>query len=610
MIPINSFQVVFLRWKWIALIVCIHLCLLSERIVHSFPNIDEIGHLAAGFTQWKTLRFDLYRVTPPLVHYVAGFPAWFFNSNYDLTLFTDRIGERPEFLIGVEHLIARRISIISSFVLPRLFCVIFSVVGCVTLTYYVFKGFGFISAHIVCAFWCFCPSILAFAPTVIPDVAAVTSGMIASLSVFSYQRKSTCLAACICGALAGLAMLSKLTWITLAGSVPLAILVCRYFDKFRSQERTIPLRLLDLTVFLIAACFLLNSGYLFEHSFTPLREFHFCSETLGGSGTNPLNLGNRFAEYPFSSLPVPLPKNYFLGIDYLRHEVESKYWSFLDGEWKLGSWEHYYVLTTVFKTPEPTLFASVLGLVIVITSIKKGVVNLKDLSLFVLLIIPAAVCFASISLQGGFNHHHRYVLMIYPPMFALAAYIASPVGVKLLRFRLPFLGRKKRSIAIPLAITLVTLSAVSALRVHPYYTSYFNTLSGGPQNGWRRLGFSNIDWGQDILEVDQWLKKYPERRPLVMDIDYFGMNGDLFDVPTSSPPLLPLGASVDEVRRSITETQWWIISVKKLYNLPDQPGLQYLQQIEPVERIAYAYHVYRIDPLPSEESSSPDKPTP
>jgi hypothetical protein len=256
-------------------------------------------------------------------------------------------------------------------------------------------------------------------------------------------------------------------------------------------------------------------------------------------------------------------------------------------------------MTTLYKTPEPTLLGALIGLGVLVTGICRNMVRPEVISMFLFLIIPSAVCFASVSLQGGFNHHHRYVLMIYPPMFALAAYIASPVGRKLLRFRLPFLGRKKRSIAVPLAVTLVVLSAASSLRVHPYYTSYFNTLSGGPENGWQLLGFSNIDWGQDILEVDKWLKENPDKRPLVMDIDYFGMNGNLFDVPTTLPPQHPKDASIDKVRKSITETQWWIISVKKLYNRPGFVGLEYLRQIEPVERIAYAYHVYRIDPLPT-----------
>jgi hypothetical protein len=248
------------------------------------------------------------------------------------------------------------------------------------------------------------------------------------------------------------------------------------------------------------------------------------------------------------------------------------------------------------------LVGALVGLGVLVVGIRRRLVKPEVISMFLFLIIPAAVCFASVSLQGGFNHHHRYVLMIYPPMFALAAYIASPVGQKLLRIRLPFGKKKLWSFALPLAFTLVTLSAISSLRVHPYYTSYFNTLSGGPENGWRLLGFSNIDWGQDILEVDKWLKENPDKRPLVMDIDYFGMNGDLFDVPTNDPPKLPKDASIDEVRKTLTETQWWIISVKKLYNLPDQHGLEYLQQIEPVEKIAYAYHVYRIDPLPSAQA--------
>jgi hypothetical protein len=135
-------------------------------------------------------------------------------------------------------------------------------------------------------------------------------------------------------------------------------------------------------------------------------------------------------------------------------EVEQKYWSFLLGEWKKGSWPHYYLMTTLLKTPEPTLLGAALGLGVLIVGIWRKMVKPEVISMFLFLIIPAAVCFASVSLQGGFNHHHRYVLMIYPPMFALAAYIASPVGIQLLHFRLPFHGPDKRSIAVPLALTL------------------------------------------------------------------------------------------------------------------------------------------------------------
>lgn len=161
--------------------------------------------------------------------------------------------------------------------------------------------------------------------------------------------------------------------------------------------------------------------------------------------------------------------------------------------------------------------------------------------------------------------------------------------------RLPFAGPRKRSIAVPLAFVLTILMVLSSLRVHPYYTSYFNTLSGGPENGWRLLGSSNIDWGQDLLEIDKWIKEHPKCRPLAFDLDYLGMNGNLFGLPNASPPQLPKDVSIDEVRTG--ETQWWIISVKRLYNLPGQNGLEYLQRLEPVDKIACAYRVYRIDPV-------------
>ena len=145
-----------------------------------------------------------------------------------------------------------------------------------------------------------------------------------------------------------------------------------------------------------------------------------------------------------------------------------------------------------------------------------------------------------------------------------------------------------------LAVALLIMSVLSSIRVHPYYTSYFNTLCGGPQNGWRLLGSSNIDWGQDLLLVDKWIKEHPGSRPLAFDLNYYDMSGELFDLPRDSPPNLSRNSSIQEVRTD--QTQWWIISVKSLYNHPGQNGLEYLQQLNPVDVIAYSYHVYRIDP--------------
>lgn len=595
----------------VALLSWVYVCVVLQSNFLLAPSVDEIAHLPAGVFHWKFARFGMYRVNPPLVRVFTCFSV-VDRSNFEWNLYHDYVGTRPEFTIGRLRLRQAKLGLAEDYFMPRVLASVFLLIGLVALVTWIPKSVGCNYVVLVCAFWAFSPNILAHTPTICPDVGAVAVGVLMSWTFWKYLHGPDYEAAMWSGLALGFALLTKLTWLTAVMTLPLTGAFCVWILRGYLPARTIRQRTGDLLVFWCVALFTLNAGYLFEDTFKPLKEYEFCSEMLGGEGCNARVHGNRFADSWLASIPVPVPRNYLLGIDYLKYEVEEKRWSFLMGEWKFGSWPYYYVLTTLYKTPEPTLLAALVGLGVLIVGVRRKMVEPKVITMFLFLGIPAGVCFASVSLQGGFNHHHRYVLMIYPFIFALAAYVASPVAVKLLRLRLPFLGPKKRSIAIPLAVTLVTLSAMSALRVHPYYTSYFNTLSGGPENGWRLLGFSNIDWGQDLLEVDKWLKAHPDRRPLVMDIDYFGMNGDLFDVPTSNPPQLPKGASIDEVRESITETQWWIISVKKLYNYPDHDGLEYLQQLEPVDKIAYAYHVYRIDPKPSTSAPAPalSKPSP
>jgi hypothetical protein len=581
--------------------VVVALAIASSGVVRNFPNVDEIGHLPASESHWRFGTYDLYRVNPPLSRIWIGLTNLWTSAGFDWSTYTSRQGFRPEFSIGLDFLYKQKLSIQKHFVAPRFLNAIFFVVLAVVVAVWTEQVLGRKAACIALCLVCFSPSIICTIQSMGPDLSCVAIGVFAVYQCWRYHSNPSRINAFATGFAVGLAALTKLTWLTLFVSIPLCFACVAVFGLRRFRCRFMAI---DATLCFFSAFALLNAAYLFEGSGEKLGEYRFCSQALGGARANTFALDNRFKDSWLANLPVPVPRNYLLGIDYLKYEVEQKYWSFLMGEWKFGSWPHYYVMTTLFKTPEPTLLAALIGLGVLVVGIRRKMVELEVISMFLFLIIPAAVCFASVSLQGGFNHHHRYVLMIYPPMFALAAYVASPVAVQLLRFRLPLMGPTKRSIAIPLAVTLVVLSAASSLRVHPYYTSYFNTLSGGPENGWRLLGFSNIDWGQDILEVDKWLKAHPDRRPLVMDLDYFGMNGKLFDVPTSDPPQLPKHAWIDEVRSSITETQWWIISVKKLYNYPGHHGLEYLQQLEPVDKIAFAYHVYRIDPLPPLEPAT------
>ena len=584
----------------------VHVLICLRGDFNNFPTVDEVGHLPAGVSHWKFGRFDLYRVNPPLVRSICT-SVVVDAGQYDWSRYSVRVGKRPEFEIGLRRLASARLATVHDYVLPRIVALSFSLLGLFVGYFWLRTLFpGSLVPILFSACWAVSPNILAHATTIGPDVGAVAIGMVAAYLYWSYLQRPSRQSAIIAGIALGVAILTKLTWLTAIVSLPAVVLVCHWTNRQAMPPRKHRTLIGELLLATVVATLVVNIGYCFEGTLTKLADYQFCSKAFGGEGANRFSPKSPFYRSSvFSSVPVPIPRNLVLGIDFLQMEVEEGMWSFLMGEWRHGSWPHYYFMTTLFKTPEPTLLAALIGLGVLLAGIRRKLVAPKVIAMFLFLGIPAGVCFTSVGLQGGFNHHHRYVLMIYPFLFALAAYVASPVAVKLLRFRIPFLGRKQRSIAIPLAITLVMLSAASSLRVHPHYTSYFNTLSGGPENGWQLLANSNIDWGQDLLEVDKWIKQHPDCRPLAFELDYFGMSGDLFGLPNASPPLLAKDASIDDVRTD--ETQWWIVSVKKLYNLPGQDGLEYLQKLEPVDKIAYAYHVYRIDPKVALTTPSADR---
>ena len=202
--------------------------------------------------------------------------------------------------------------------------------------------------------------------------------------------------------------------------------------------------------------------------------------------------------------------------------------------------------------------------------------------------IPAVVCFWSVSFQGGFNHHHRYVMQINPLLFVLVAVIVRKKAEQNLMLR------------ILISAVLIVAMLASTASVAPHYLSFFNSLAGGPRNGWKDLGFSNINWGQGLLFVADWIEKHPEARPIAFELDYGNSKGEMFGLPSRSPKRHKSIAIEQDLKGSIDFEKhsgpcWYIVNVRKLYNLPSSEGLQYLQQMNPVDCIAYSFNVYKIN---------------
>ncbi len=228
---------------------------------------------------------------------------------------------------------------------------------------------------------------------------------------------------------------------------------------------------------------IINLAYQFEGTATRLGQYEFISESLGGADIPYRHTGNRFESSWLGSIPVPFPGDVLRGIDYLRYEMEHGMQSYMCGHWQHRGWWYFHAYAIAVKWPLTYWFVFLAAF---FTWVRGSLVSRKPGTSvpvrgeWILLMIPL-LFFCLVSSQTGFTRHIRYVL----PCYGFLILFASRVFV-----------------ALPKAWArgLVLLALVSVGWFHVSHAgqahTFMSVASGGPNNGWRHLSFSSIDWGK------------------------------------------------------------------------------------------------------------------
>lgn len=134
--------------------------------------------------------------------------------------------------------------------------------------------------------------------------------------------------------------------------------------------------------------------------------------------------------------------------------------------------------------------------------------------------------------------------------------------------------------------------------------SYFNELAGGPTGGSAHLIHSNVDWGQDLLELKRWLKEHPQAAPL--KLAYFGGFDPIHAGIEYSAPVI-----VDPIEGLHGEQSippgWYAISVNFVRGFPHQifngdgtkrylrqDELSCFQKLTPAAMAGYSIYIYHV----------------
>ena len=621
------------RTRWIAgVLIGVHVALVGWMALRQSPTIDEPGHLAAGIAYWKTGRFDLYAVNPPLAKLAGALPVLALAPNLEFLESESMHREqprvqgrhRPEFSLGRELCNDNGARIFWLTTVARWGCIPFSILGAVCCYRWGSELYGSAAGLFALALWCFFPEVLAHGSLFTADMPAAAMGVLAGYLFWRWLREPRWGNGAAMGFALGLALLTKFTWLVLLGLWPLLWIIARAWKRGETARPDWVREIGQLASALVLAVALVNAGYLFGGSFIRLGEYDFVSRPLTGRESfisADWKPDNRFRGTWVAALPVPLPEAFVHGVDLQRSDFENYNPAYCGGRLRTGGWWHFYLYAAAVKWP--------LGfwlLLLLTLAAGRGEERAVDR---LALLLPPLLLMGLLSASGT-PSYLRYYLPALPFLFVWCGRLAAGPMLSPLRSPLnddsqpetrflpmtsecPFpqesLSRSQRETGflfrrfVPAGLPLSWL-IVSSLSVFPHSLSYFNEAAGGPEHGPEHLIDNHIDWGQDLLELERWLARHPE-----VDDLRLVYHGEV-DPRLAGIRFRDVDRESLEARPPVIAPGWYAISVHPLYGgawrgtdaagrfeSGSRPELHAFLSLTPHAKVGYSIYVYRVDAM-------------
>lgn len=287
----------------------------------------------------------------------------------------------------------------------------------------------------------------------------------------------------------------------------------------------------------------------------------------------PVALGVLWAVYAFQvglwrGRLVPAPAYWESWTSVLSH-VAGGHQAFFLGQLSAEGWWLYFPVTFLLKTPVVVLLLLAVSLIVLVR-------HRSTWPIVTFTLLPVIMLFA-VAAYSRLNIGYRHILPTVPFLLVL-------IGAAV-----PLLWTKRVAqwaIGAGLAWTVIV-----ALYQHPHHLAYFNELAGGPARGYRYLGDSNLDWGQDL----KGLANYAWKTGQDMFISYYGP-GDPVYYGLDQPPLAGASgvgapgfhpANPAAGRYAISAGHWQGL-------LPEADLFDWFRRQAPVDTIGYSILVYDV----------------
>jgi len=564
-------------------------------------TMDELAHTPAGYSYVTQKDMRLNPEHPPLLKDLAGASTWLGSKIADTSI-TLPINNKSwqedmngQWNFGREFLYRSGNDTDKIIIWSRLPMILIMIL----LGFYVFRWtreiYGDMAGLLALFLYSFSPTFLAHGRYVTTDVGAAAAFFIGAYYLTKWITKINIKNIIIAGIALGLALLVKFSVILLVpyliflGFVWLLINI-KNFKTFKKDFLKIALSIIVLGAISLVVIWPVYQYHVMDYP--AQRQYSDTETTLQSFGRRML------ADSVIWMSDKPILRvwgQYFFGLLMVVQRAVGGNTTYFLGQISKTGWISYFPIMFLIKVPTALLVFILMTLFIYLFSLRQISFKkpLKNLAKFLkehfaqFSLITLFVIYWIATFRSNLNIGVRHILPTFPVIYIL---VSGAISKTIESSRQPMQKLLKGVIVI-----LLLLYALPTINNYPHFLTYFNELVGGPSNGYKYVTDSNLDWGQDLRRLTEFVE---ENNIEKIYIDYFGGDSPQYRLGDKFQPWWG-----DRDPSQLPPDSWIAVSATFLQGGRGEPVPNYtektgyynwLNQYKPVAIIGHSIFVYNI----------------
>ncbi len=558
--------------------------------LHDSAIVDELAHIPAGYGYIKYFDARLNPEHPPLLKALSAVPLLFIkNLNFPTTnhAWSDDVNSQWE--MGADFLYKSGNNADEIIFLARIFPILLTLLTTIVIFIWSREILGKAWALLVAFLFAFSPNVLAHSHYVTTDIAATFGLVFASYFFFKALHRKSKTSIVVAGLALGVAELMKFSMVLL---IPYFMVMAIFFGLseglrgWRLKEKPIASLLKKIfkpigktaAIFFIALLVIWGAYTLVTIHYPQTKQTSDTKIILTSFPT-PL-LSRMVIDLTKNKLTRPIAQ-YILGVCMvIQRSAGGNTNYFLSHVSNVGSW-YYFPIVYLLKEPLPALLIIFGALIFacknILGMLRKGSFFVKNslsnyfgtrFTEFGMLFF--IVAYWLYSMKSPLNIGLRHILPTVPFIYILAVSGIRRWSETISRESSE--PKKSGTLARFMLVVLLLWFGAETAFAAPYFLSYFNELGGGVHEGYRFVTDSNYDWGQDLKELQTFVKTHNVQK---IAVDYFGGGSPEYYLKDAFEPWQASRGNPKDIG-----IEWLAVSINTLQGSLAQPSNNFTRKSE------------------------------